>query len=145
MFIHATSGNIGVNDFDGSLNLTAISGDVQLMRAIFKGTSNNINVTSGNIRVSVANDSLLVSAQTSSGTITTPHGNEFVIVQEECPNTEGRSFRHGIIVIASANSIVSIGGSSRSRFVEGRFGQLEIPENKLFSHSTSGDITLVKS
>jgi len=143
--LNATSGDIEVENFDGSLNLVATSGDVKLGRAIFRGRDNSIRATSGDIRVGVANDSLSVSAETLSGKIRTPQGSEFVIVREDRPKKEGGAFGRGTVVIASGASIVSIGGSGGRSLVEGRFGQLENPENKLSLNATSGDIIIAKS
>lgn len=125
--------------------MVATSGDIKLGRAVFRGRSNNIRATSGDIRVGVANDSLAVTAETSSGKIKTPQGSEFIIVREDRPKKEGGSFGRGTVVITSGASIVSIGGSGGRSFVEGRFGQLENPEHRLNLNATSGDVTIAKS
>jgi DUF4097 and DUF4098 domain-containing protein YvlB len=78
--IKATSGDVEIENFDGSLNVVSTSGDVKLGRSIFRGVDNNLRATSGDIRVGVANDELLISAETLSGKIRTP--SEFVIIQE---------------------------------------------------------------
>ena len=143
--LNATSGDVEIEEFDGVINLVATSGDVKLGRATVKGRANNIRATSGDIRVGVANDSLAVTAETMSGKIRTPQGSEFVIVREDRPKKEGGAFGRGTVVIASGASVVSIGGSGGRSMVEGRFGQIEKPENRLNLNATSGDITIAKS
>jgi hypothetical protein len=143
--INATSGDVEIENFDGSLNAVSTSGDVKLGRAIFRGVDNNLRATSGDIRVGVANDELLISAETLSGKIRTPQSSEFVIIREDRHKKESGVFGRGNVIIASGVSIVSIGGSGGRSFVEGRFGQSENPENRLRLSATSGDITIAKS
>lgn len=140
--INATSGDVEIDEFDGSVNLAVTSGDIKLKRATFVGKANSIRATSGDVSVGVANPSLSLRAETSSGKIKTPSDRDFVITTDE----RSKKKSGGVTIITSGSNTISIGGGSGGRnFIEGHFGNEDRPEAKVNIKATSGDVTISRA
>jgi hypothetical protein len=141
---NSTSGDLEIDGFRGNLKIQGTSSDFELKDTQLEG-QNSIRTLSGDIDISLSNESLAVRASTSSGKIKAPEGEHFKVTKDERPDNKSARVRRTTIKLGSSTNIVTVGGNRRKGLVEGHFGDNPSPSDQISINTLSGDIDISKS